>query len=101
MVPDRRHKVQLVPPHPGPGCPLAPWRGMVRRFSQGHGDGHPLMSQPWSGAVAPAANVRLPQRCQHDCSTSRSLHEVTEKKETLEWKLGLLWLLCFFWVGRC
>ena len=24
----------------------------------------------WSGAVAPAAYARLPQRCQHDCSTS-------------------------------
>ena len=44
-VPDRRRIVHLAPPHPGPGCPLSPWGGMVRRFSQGHGDGHPLMPQ--------------------------------------------------------
>ena len=31
---------------PGPGCLLAPWGGMVRHFNHGHGDGHPLMSQP-------------------------------------------------------
>ena len=30
---------------PGPGCPLAPWGGMVRRFSQGHGDAHPCIPQ--------------------------------------------------------
>ena len=35
--------VSLLPP--GPGCLLAPWGGMVRHFSQGHGDGHPLMSK--------------------------------------------------------
>ena len=44
-VPDRGRAVHLAPPHTGPGCPLAPWSGMVPRFSQGHGDGHPLKKE--------------------------------------------------------
>ena len=39
------HSSSRLSPNPGTGCPLAPWGGMVRRFSQGHGDGHPLIPQ--------------------------------------------------------
>ena len=31
---------------PGPGCLRSPWSGVVRSFSQGHSDGHPLVAMP-------------------------------------------------------
>ena len=64
MVPDRRRKVHLAPPLPGPGCPLTPWGGMVQFLGQGHGDGHPLMpergaepSLPPSSGCRAAVNI--------------------------------------------
>ena len=30
----------------GPGCLRSPWGGVVRSFSQGHSDGHPLVAMP-------------------------------------------------------
>ena len=38
--------VFVVPLLPGPGHLRSPWGGMMRHLGQGHGDGHPLMSQP-------------------------------------------------------
>ena len=60
----------------GPGCLRSPWGGVVRNFSQGHGDGHPLMSKPRlrSSLSPPHCGARC------DANTSHGQHLKAQQK---------------------
>ena len=88
-----------TPPLPGPGCPLAPWGCVVRRFSQGHCDGHPLM--PQHGAQPSLSPPTCGSRS--DVNTTVRHHEVFTKRSRRKRKRlsGNLCCCCFRRVPRC
>ena len=84
--------VSLLPP--SPGCLLAAWGGMVRRFSQGHGDAHPCIPQvcteaslpPPSGGTGVCSSNSRPREVHQHC---RSL----TRKATLEVRTWVVWVV--------
>ena len=98
---------------PGPGCPLALWGSMVRRFCQGHGDAHPCIPQ-----VSTEASLSSPPcGTQGVVNTSQTTEAILAKCHTKQRKCNSLtcgglccWLLlvvgCCWWllvvvVGCC
>ena len=69
---------------PGPGCLLAPWGGMVRRFSQGHGDAHPCIPQ-----VCTEASLPPPSGGTGVCSSISRPREVHQHYRSLTGKATL------------
>ena len=88
-------------PPPGPGCPLSPWGGMVRRFSQGHRDGQTFMTQelsessltpPSSGTSVFAIRMRPHEGTKKVTCTKRSNLRTPRKRVCLNLVLLLLLL---------
>ena len=84
--PERGRVVHLAFLLPGPGCSLAPWGGMVRRFCQGHLDAHPCIPQvsmeaslpPPPGGTSVCSSISRPRKVhQHNRSqTGKATLEV-------------------------
>ena len=64
----------------GPGCLRSPWGGVVRNFSQGHGDGHPLVAMPLTEPSPVSSALRSPLRCQQPWSTSKGTTKIANTK---------------------
>ena len=61
---------------------LSPWSGVVRSFSQGHSDGHPLVAMPLTEpSLAPLLGGSSVFSISHDAAHYKTNHSSSTKKE--------------------